>query len=103
MTAAQILIVVLALIAANLPFATRRIFFVGPRPAEGADKSLIWRVAELLVLYLLTGTLAALFESRSYGAVYAQGWQFYAITACLFIVLAYPGFVARYLWHKRKG
>lgn len=103
MSAAQTLIVVLALTAANLPFATRRIFFIGPLPAAGADKPLAWRAAELAVLYLLLGSLAAFLESRSYGGVYPQDWQFYAITACLFIVFAYPGFVVRYLWHRRKG
>ena len=105
MTAAQALIVVLALIAANLPFATPRIFFIGPKPAlgSGEDKSLAWRLAELISLYLLVGTIAALFESRAYGGVYPQGWQFYAVTACLFAVFAYPGFVLRYLWHRRKG
>ena len=101
MNSAQTFIVVLALLAANLPFATRRIFFFGP--ATVADKSLVWRLAELFVLYVLLGLAAAFFESRSYGSVYVQGWQFYAITACLFIVLAYPGFVVRYLWHRRKG
>ena len=110
MTAAQTLIVVLALVAANLPFATRRIFFFGPKPANSigdgdkpGDKSLAWRLAELIVLYLLVGAAAALFESGAYGSVYLQGWQFYAVTACLFIVFAYPGFVMRYLWHRHKG
>lgn len=102
MTAAQTLIVVLALAAANLPFATRRIFFIGPVPVAGADKSLPWRLVELLVLYLLVGVAAAFFESRGYGGVYPQDWQFYAVTICLFIVFAYPGFVVRYLWQRRK-
>ena len=103
MTAAQTLIVILALAVANLPFATRRIFFLGPAPAAGADKALAWRLAELVVLYLLLGAAAALFESHSYGSIYPQGWQFYAVTACLFIVFAYPGCVVRYLWHRRTG
>lgn len=103
MTAAQILIVALALIAANLPFATRRIFFLGPFPAGKPDKSLTWRVIELVAMFLLVGAIAAIFESRSYGGVYPQDWQFYAINTCLFIVFAYPGFVVRYLWHRRKG
>ena len=110
MTAAQTLIVVLALLAANLPFATRRIFFFGPKPVQASgddsnlgDKSLAWRLLELIVLYLLVGMTALLFESRAYGSAYPQGWQFYAVTACLFIVFAYPGFLMRYLWHQRKG
>ncbi len=103
MTAAQALIVTLSLVAANLPFVTRRIFFVGPSPGTGGDKSLVWRLAELFVLYLLLGLAAALFESQAYGGRYPQGWQFYATTACLFVVFAYPGFVVRYLWRRQKG
>ena len=103
MTAAHTLIIVLALVAANLPFATRRIFFVGPAPVAPADKSLVWRCLELIVLYFVVGGIAAYFETRSYGGLYNQDWQFYAITACLFLVFAYPGFAVRYLWHKRRG
>lgn len=103
MTAAHTLIIVLALAAANLPFATRRIFFVGPLPETGRDKSILWRLVELMALYFVVGGIAAWFESRSYGGVYAQDWQFYAITACLFIVFAYPGYAIRYLWHRGKG
>lgn len=101
MTAAHTLIVVLALAAANLPFATRRIFFVGPAP--DGDKSFGWRLAELIALYFVVGGIAGWFEARAYGGVYAQDWQFYAITACLFIVFAYPGYAIRYLWHRGKG
>lgn len=103
MTAAHTLIIVLALVAANLPFATRRIFFVGPAPLPPADKPLVWRFLELVALYVVVGGLAAYFETRSYGDLYRQDWQFYAVTACLFLVFAYPGFTVRYLWHKRKG
>ncbi len=31
-----------------------------------------------------------------------QGWEFYAITAALFLTFAFPGFVYRYLY-RRKG
>jgi hypothetical protein len=33
----------------------------------------------------------------SAGQVHPQGWQFYVITAALFVTLAFPGFVYRYL------
>jgi hypothetical protein len=39
-------------------------------------------------------------EARS-GTVAPQTWEFYAITACLFAVLAFPGFVVRYLRKQR--
>jgi hypothetical protein len=33
--------------------------------------------------------------------VFPQSWEFYAVSACLFIVLAFPGFVLRYLYKPR--
>jgi hypothetical protein len=36
------------------------------------------------------------------GQIYPQGWEFYATTASLFLTLAFPGFVYRYLF-KRNG
>jgi hypothetical protein len=53
----------------------------------------------LTLLYLLVGVLARLLEGRQ-GVVYPQGWEFYAITYCLFLVFAYPGFVYRYMWRR---
>jgi hypothetical protein len=100
MTAAQIILVIAALLAANLPFLTQRTF-VGI-PGLKCDKPFWLRLLELVLLYLLLGALAAWFESTAYGEIYKQGWEFYAITVCLFLVFAYPGFVYRYLWHKHK-
>jgi hypothetical protein len=31
------------------------------------------------------------------GNAFPQGWQFYAVTVCLYLVLGFPGFVHRYL------
>jgi len=64
-------------------------------------KSIWLRLLELAVLYGLVGGVAYMLEARI-GNVFAQGWEFYAITGCLFLVLAYPGFVFRYL-RKRHG
>lgn len=104
MTAAPgFLLLAVAFIAANASFATRRIFFIwqpvghGPQP----DKHGGWRVLEIVVLYLLTLALARALEARA-GAIYPQTWEFYAVTACLFVVMGYPGFVFRYLL-KRSG
>ncbi|MBX9849070.1 MAG: DUF2818 family protein [Rhodocyclaceae bacterium] len=100
MTAAQILLVIAALSAANLPFLTQRSFL--GIPCRKTDKPIHLRLLELIVLYFLLGILTIWFESSAYGAAYSQGWEFYAITFCLFLVLAYPGFVFRYLWPHRK-
>jgi hypothetical protein len=32
---------------------------------------------------------------------HSQNWEFYAVTACLFLVFAFPGFTYRYLWRRR--
>lgn len=66
----------------------------------GREKGVSLRLAELLVLYFAVGGLAAVLERDAYGAVYPQAWEFYAITACLFLVLAYPGFAYRYLFRR---
>ena len=87
-----------ALVAANLPFINERWLAMGP--VAGPRKPLWGRLLELLGLYLLVGMLALGLESRV-GQIYAQGWEFYAITACLFLTLAFPGFVYRYLAARR--
>lgn len=92
-------VILLAALAANLPFFSERLFALFPlgRPF----KSLWLRLLELIVLYFLVRGVAYLLEARI-GNVFPQRWEFYAITACLFLVLAFPGFVFRYL-RKRHG
>lgn len=91
------LVIVAALIAANLPFVNHRWLAVGPVSAP--RKPLVGRLAELIVMYLLVGGMALLLERRA-GQVAAQGWEFYAITGTLFLTLAFPGFVYRYLLRR---
>jgi len=59
-------------------------------------KSLWLRLFELIILYFCVGGIAFMLESAA-GNRFPQGWEFYAINACLFLVLAFPGFVYRYL------
>jgi len=93
------LLFMLALAAANLPFLSERVlFFLSPRRPP---KAFAWRLLELVLMYLAVGLAARLLEARQ-GQVYPQGWEFYAATACLFAVLAYPGFVWRFLWRKPR-
>ena len=89
--------IVAALIAANLPFINQRWLVVGPPAAHG--KSLVGRLAELILLYFLVGGLALLLERRA-GQIAPQGWEFYAITGTIFLTLAFPGFVYRYLLRR---
>jgi hypothetical protein len=90
------LVLVTAAIAANLPFINERLFVVGPRQNP---KALGWRLLELLILFGLTLGLGMLLEARI-GQRQPQGWEFYAAALFLFVTLAFPGFVWRYL---RRG
>lgn len=94
------LVIAIAIVVANLPFLNERVLGVLPLPFGGGSKHFALRVLELTLLYFLLGALAYLLESRI-GNVFPQTWEFYAITACLFIVLAFPGFVLRYLRKRR--
>lgn len=95
-------VILLAAIAANLPFLNERLLAVLPLKSSvaGYRKPLWLRLIELFVLYFMVGACAWLLEARI-GNVFSQGWEFYAITGCLFIVLAYPGFVFKYLRRHR--
>lgn len=68
---------------------------------RGIHKSLLDRFIELTVLFFLVGLLGIAFEA-SMGNVFPQGWEFYVINYCLFLVLGYPGFVLRYLLKRRR-
>lgn len=98
-TAAVWLVLGTALLAANLPFVNERWFVLGPRRMP---KSMWARLFELVVLYGLVGALGLGLEQHA-GQIYPQGWEFYATTAALFLTLAFPGFVYRYLYKKRHG
>jgi Na+(H+)/acetate symporter ActP len=88
------LVILLALLAANLPFFSERVF--GILAWRAARKPFWLRLVELFLLYFAVGALAFFIEARL-GNRFHQGWEFYAVTGCLFLVLAYPGFVLRYL------
>ena len=91
------LVIVVALLAANLPFANDRLLGV---IALRQPKPLALRLAELVLMYFITGALGLLLEQRA-GQIAPQRWEFYAITGALFITLAFPGFIWRYLWKHR--
>ena len=99
MSAAQpaiYILLLLALAAANAPFLLERKMLVVKCAAR---KAFGWRLLELTLLYLAVGGIALAIEARQ-GQIYPQKWEFYAITYFLFLVLAYPGFVYRYLWRR---
>jgi hypothetical protein len=93
--AAAVLLVSIAFLLATLPFLTRRVFFAfAPKV-----KTVWWCLLELLVFYGVFILLGFGLEANV-GRAHPQAWQFYAITLLMFLVLAYPGFVWRFL---RRG
>jgi hypothetical protein len=92
------LVIGLAFLAANIPFMNERLLAV--LPTRSSRKSLWIRALELLLLYLGVGLVGLALEQHQ-GQIYPQGWEFYAITGAMFLTLAFPGFVYRYLGRRR--
>ena len=86
-------LVALSLLLANTPFLMHRILGI---VKVIQPKSLGLRLLELVFFYGVVGGVGLLLE-QSLGQIAPQGWEFYAITGTLFVTLAFPGFVYRYL------
>lgn len=86
----------LALLGANLPWFSERLF--GFLPVR--EKHIGWRLLELAVFYFMAGGLVWLTERETAGQIAPQHWEFYAVTVFLFLVFSFPGFVYRYLWRR---
>ena len=97
--AATWLVLLVALIAANLPYFSSRLLLVGPLRSP---KAFGWRALELTLLALATLWLGFGLET-SQGQRQAQDWEFYVCALCVYLVLGFPGFVWRYLWRRRHG
>ncbi|MDO4433183.1 MAG: DUF2818 family protein [Alysiella sp.] len=97
MNAAMYTLLLLAVVLANLPFLTTRLLGVFPLQHKHFGHHLF----EWLLGLLLTAAMAYVLESRS-AVVHNQGWAFYAVVLCLFLVFAFPAFVWRYFWHGRN-
>ena len=96
-TASVWVVLLAALLAANLPFISNRLFAV---LVLKSPKNLAIRFGELVFWYFMAGGLGLLLE-QSAGQIAPQGWEFYAITGALFITFAFPGFTYRYLFKHR--
>ena len=92
-------VILACLVGANLPFVNERFMLMGPRLVR---KHLGWRLLELLMWAGLCLGLGFGLEARM-GQIHPQGWEFYAAFACLFLTLAFPGFVWRYLRRGRHA
>ncbi|WP_235914887.1 DUF2818 family protein [Pelistega ratti] len=149
------LIIILAMISANLPFLTERMFAFSPFRLTGEPEKFIgfyllralvsygligfvfylltepafptsaklFAVVVYIVLFTIPGFIykgivqhkhlglhfielivfivfivsIGFFIESHYANRFSQSWQFYAIGICLFLVLAFPGFVWRHL------
>ncbi len=89
-----IIFLVVAFIAANLPWISERLF--GVIALKSGHKSAWLCLLEWFVLYLLIGLVALGIEKKFTSDIYAQDWEFYASTLCLFFVFALPGFIYRF-------
>ena len=96
-TAPVWVLVMLALLAANLPFISQRFMLVY---SLASAKSLPLRLLELVLWYFTVGSFGLALEHQA-GQIAPQGWEFYAITGTLFVTFAFPGFVLRYLLKLR--
>jgi hypothetical protein len=83
----------LMLFMANLSWVSDRWFGIA-----GSIHQLWQRFAALLPAYFITIVIAYFAERFVMGQVWPQGWEFYSITVCLFLVFSFPGFVYRVLW-----
>lgn len=86
-----------AVVAANLPFISRRLFAV---IALSQPKTAWIQLIELLFFYGLAGAIGLALENQA-GQIASQRWEFYAITVALFMTFSFPGFVYCYLFKHR--
>lgn len=80
---------------ANLPFFCSRFMGVLPMRARKLGFALFFEVALCYALALLG---LGLVESYLEGLNYKQGWEFYVVVSCLFVVAGFPGFVHHFFW-----
>src|SRR4051812_21382164 len=98
-TASIWLVIIAAVVGANLPFVSQRLLALVPL---AKPKSLALRLLELIAFYFVVGGLGLALEQRV-GQIARQGWEFYAVTGALFITLSFPGFVWRYLFKHGRN
>ncbi|WP_189355589.1 DUF2818 family protein [Undibacterium squillarum] len=91
----------LAVILANLPFISERCFAIIAMQ-RFSFKPFWLRLLELTTLYGVLLFAGFQFESAR-GNRFPQEWQFFVVTLCLFVVLAFPGFVYRYLMRRHAA
>lgn len=90
------ILLILSFILANLPWYSNKLFYVIPLKYD--HKNIAICLCELIVLYFVVGGIAFFAEKISFGQIAPQGWEFYTVTFCLFLVFSFPGFIYRHFW-----
>jgi len=94
-------LVAVAILGANLPWLSDRIFFF-LTPKSG-KKHFWFRFLEWFVLYFIVGGVGLGIEYKLNGSVYSQDWEFYIVTFFLFLIFALPGFIYHFEFNKRPN
>ena len=88
------LIILSALLFANLPWITKNFLIFVKKPKKNNFLVLL----ELIVFYFILGAFLLFIENQTLGNAHNQDWEFYAVTFCLFIVFSFPGFIYKVIW-----
>lgn len=91
---AVITLFLVALGLANLPWLTERVFVLGT--ISSGHKPLWLCLLEWFIYFIVWLVLAFGVEKKLMGGLTDQGWEFYVVVLCLFVVFALPGFIYRY-------
>ncbi len=90
-------LILLALVVANLAFTSPKFLFF--KTVE--QKHVGWCLLEMLIWYAVIGIIGYSLESMI-GNVFPKRWEFFAVSVCLFLVAAFPGFTWRFLVKHRN-
>lgn len=83
---------------ANLPFFGSR--FMGFVPMATRNKVGLTLFFEVALCYVLALLGLGFVETQLEGVGYSQGWEFYVVISCLFVVAGFPGFVHHFFWRS---
>ncbi|MBR6027248.1 MAG: DUF2818 family protein [Neisseriaceae bacterium] len=98
MNSAMYILLLVAIVAANLPFLGKKLLWIFPL----RKKNFSHRLFEWWVYFILVGIFAYILESTTSPA-HKQDWTFWVVTICLFAVFAFPGFIWRYFWKRKES
>lgn len=91
---AVLLLLVVAVLAANYPWFSQKVFFVFSESRSG--KPAWMRCLEWLLNFGLVLLFGLGLERKINGVIHAQQWEFFVVAFLFFMVLAMPGFIYHY-------